>query len=703
VGVVSVSEARLRQLSDQLTQTSIEGTSGLCYYPTQLIGEGGQGWVFRAGYDEPDGPSVVVKILRPDVVNEEALKRFLQEADVLRKLGQTQAPSPNVVRYYDHGVYRHHMNDGETYALPFTVLEFVNGQNLGQLLAQTPGKGLGVDRTRRLLRQVARALSLIHGAGLVHRDLKPSNLLLADDGDHEVIKITDFGLVKRFDVDARGTLLLAGASVGYAPPEQFEIGNPNVTQRTDLFAFAAVVFETLTGIPAFAPARGETPFLVLQRILSGPRPQLASHLDALPHELIERRDLLALIDREIDRATRASREERHESVLAFWMPVEAALRMAADRSSQRTAKIPVYDRASPLPPQPPPPPQPARPPGISVAPPAPATGGSGEYLQTREGMPSIPAAHPASGAPAPGSQTPASSAATAQPTFQLRSRALLPDAAWAMAFSLDGRAAFALGRFGLLRNEGGAWSPNLLPATIDPLQMRGVLAMPHGGVLVYGERGQLWGAGADGAFIPWSTPDNDLLWLNAVLVPHPAEILLVGEHTDHQAAALGILRPGQPLSRRSIEGTQRLLAVARLVSGGLLVCGEGGELLHLGNGPPEPVAWGRTGHLAAILPAADGGAHVVGTGGHALHVSPAREARLEPVQTTRDLLTLAMTPAAIPWAGGQDARLLRRTSGGWLRVPLPSQLHASIRALHATTTSLQVLLDDGQLLEGAFG
>jgi photosystem II stability/assembly factor-like uncharacterized protein len=272
-----------------------------------------------------------------------------------------------------------------------------------------------------------------------------------------------------------------------------------------------------------------------------------------------------------------------------------------------------------------------------------------------------------------------------------------------MTFSLDGRAAFALGRFGLLRYDGGAWSTNLLPATIDPLQMRGVLATPNGGVLVYGERGQLWGAGADGVFIPWSAPDNDLLWLNAVLVPHPAEILLVGEHTDHQAAALGILRPGQPLSRRSIEGTQRLLAVARLVSGGLLVCGEGGELLHIGNGPPEPVAWGRTGHLVAILPAADGGAHVVGTGGHALHVTSAREARLEPVQTTRDLLSLAMTPAAIPWAGGQDARLLRRTAGGWLRVPLPPQLHASIRAIHATTASLQVLLDDGQLLEGSFG
>lgn len=138
MGAVTVPEARLRQLSDLLTQASIEGASGLCYYPMQLLGEGGQGWVYRAGYDEPDGPSVVVKILRPDVVNEEALTRFLREADVLRKLGQTQAPSPSVVRFYDHGICRYTMPDGETYALPFTVLEFVNGQTLAQLLAQTP-------------------------------------------------------------------------------------------------------------------------------------------------------------------------------------------------------------------------------------------------------------------------------------------------------------------------------------------------------------------------------------------------------------------------------------------------------------------------------------------------------------------------------------------------------------------------------------
>src|SRR5690242_20291884 len=102
---MSVSEARLRQLRDLLRSSSIEGAGGIRYFIRDLIGEGGQGWVYRACYDEPDGPWVVVKLLRPDVVNEEALKRFLREADVLRKLGQAQTPCPSVIRFFDHGIF----------------------------------------------------------------------------------------------------------------------------------------------------------------------------------------------------------------------------------------------------------------------------------------------------------------------------------------------------------------------------------------------------------------------------------------------------------------------------------------------------------------------------------------------------------------------------------------------------------------------
>lgn len=711
-----ISEARLHQLSGLLTKASLEGASGVLFHPSQLIGEGGQGWVYRAGYDEPDGPWVVVKVLRPDVVNEEAIARFLREADVLRKLGQSQAPSPNVVRFYDHGLCKYTMPDGEIYALPFTVLEYVNGMTLAQILAQTPGRGLAVPRVRRLFHQIGRALTLIHQAQIVHRDLKPSNLLIATEAAHEVAKITDFGLVKRFDVDSKGTMALAGASVGYAPPEQFELGNKRVSPRTDLFSFAAVLYEALTGRAAFSLGHVDSPFQVLSRVLSGPRPQLSGALDGLPPELAERRDLIVALDRELERATRADPGERHESIREFWDLVEPLLRQASERLGAGTAKIPAQP-----PPQSPPLPQVLKTPAPMPVPASLAAGAPASPAAARPSEPSstpkssgsgeYPSARVAEAAAAGGSLVPPAMSVARAPGlpvrdlvapaggFVARQAAALPDRAWSMAFGPEARVAYALGRFGLVRCESGVWGANLLPAALDPATVRGVMTTPAGELVVYGDRGTLWGQGPDGALRPWAAPD-EIHWQHASLVPHPAEILLIGEHAAQRRPVLGLLRPGQPLTKRPIENVGKLNAATRLVSGGILVCGDNGELLFLGNGPPVPIPWGRTGHLMSITASLDGGAHVVGSGGHALFVTPLREAKLEPVQTTRDLTVVAMGPAATPWAGGQDARLLKRTLGGWVRAPLPPAAQGSVKAIFAGPSVIHVMLDDGAIFEG---
>ena len=63
--------------------------------------------------------------------------------------------------------------------LRFTVLEYVRGPTLEHVLAQSRGVGLGLERTRRIARQVSLALEDVHAQKVVHRDLKPSNVLLA--------------------------------------------------------------------------------------------------------------------------------------------------------------------------------------------------------------------------------------------------------------------------------------------------------------------------------------------------------------------------------------------------------------------------------------------------------------------------------------------------------------------------------------------
>src|SRR4029079_12534443 len=118
------------------------------------------------------------------------------------------------------------------------------------------------------------ALEDVHAQRVVHRDLKPSNILLAQEQGNEVAKVTDFGLVKLVDVNLQKTSALAGASLGYAPPEQYEQGNQRVSPRTDVFSLAAVVFEMLTTKPAFPFNDGENPLLIVTRILTGSRPSL---------------------------------------------------------------------------------------------------------------------------------------------------------------------------------------------------------------------------------------------------------------------------------------------------------------------------------------------------------------------------------------------------------------------------------------------
>ena len=652
-----VPDARLRQLRDLLPRTAIEGAGGIAFHLHELLGEGGQGWVYRATYDEPDGPWVVVKLLRPDVVNDEALSRFLREADVLRKLGQAQAPCPTVVRFYDHGIFRYTMPDGETYALPFTVLEYVHGTNLGEIFSRTPGQGLAVARVRRLFRQLARAIETIHAAQIVHRDIKPSNVLVASDTGQEVAKLSDFGLVKRFDVDVKGTVALAGASIGYAPPEQFEMGNKRVSARTDLFSFAAVLFEALAGRAAFPITQGESPFQVLSKVLSGGRPELAERGASLAPELAERTDVVAALDREIGRALSADPGERQASVSAFWDAVEPLLRNVTEKTSGGgTAKIPQYS-------------EPVRAPSREAPP----------YVSSAPGPPRASSVSPPSG------------------DFRALSPSVLPERARAAAVASDGRFAIALGRTAVYRFEGPGWQRVPMPTSLDPALVQGVLAGPAGEVILIGDRGTIVALGEGGNATPWAHAEYDVSWHAAQLFTN--EIVLVGEHASRRRV-LGMLRSGQPLAKKLLDVPGRLHGAARLATGALLACGEGGELVHVAGATVSQIGWGRTGHLLAVAPTPDGGAFVVGTGGHALCVTPSLEAKLEPVQTTRDLLCVACSPQGVGWAGATEGRVVKRTAQGWVRVPLPPQAQGSIRAIAATRTSVRLVLDDGLVLEG---
>jgi len=202
------------------------------YRLVQLLAEGGMGSVFRAE-DEKLARDVALKIIKPEHFNDPALRvRFEYEARALARIDH-----PGVISIFDSG----ELEDGSL----FLVMEMLRGLDLAEVIRRY-GRG-NLQQVAALLRLGGAALTAAHRAGLVHRDIKPENVFLVDrpDGGFRV-KILDFGLAKPLAGDVH--LTQTGHIVGtpaYMSPEQVSCREVGV--RSDLYSFAAIVYEALVG------------------------------------------------------------------------------------------------------------------------------------------------------------------------------------------------------------------------------------------------------------------------------------------------------------------------------------------------------------------------------------------------------------------------------------------------------------------------
>jgi serine/threonine protein kinase len=709
---VTAPDPRLVPLRDSLAGRVLRGSGDVTYHLRECIGEGGQGWVFRANWDDPSGHVVIVKVLRPDVVATEALRRFQREAEVLRMLSTQGRPNPYIVRFYDHAVAQVPSPYGkEPLTLPFTVLEYVDGTTLEKVLVDQKGRGLPAERTRRLLRQISQALDVVHTHKVVHRDLKPSNILLATEAGTEIAKVTDFGLVKLVEMNLQRTAALAGASLGYAPPEQYEQGNQRVSPRTDVFSLAAVAYEMLAGKPAFPFNEGENPLLIVTRILNGPRPTLMRSRNALAPELESAAPLVEALDRELTKALSADPGARHESVMDFWKAIEPPLRAASEeKQPPPRSRVGPYDVTARVESEP----------RVPVA----RSNGSGVQIRNAGAMPVAAGsvAPPMLGTPAhlrptpmPPSPDRVSEAQAASPaawTWTVLTTALAPNSIRGAVIRPSGDAAISVSSSGLMRWERGAWMPVSLPAHVPRTSIRGLRWLGDGSILFFGEGGLVGRIAANGSASLWRVPDTEIMFLGAHADPS-GTTTLVGERPYRGAAARSV--PGTTAGvvaqfsgdRVTVVSdainTTRLRAVTRLASGALVACGDWGAIVRIEMGVVEHVGAICGGHLASIAPLPDGGAVTVGVGGHALSLTPKLDAQLEAVQTTRDLLSLATTEDGQAWAGSAQARLLRRANAstpGWVRMSGDIGVTSSMIAIWAASRSIRAIGDDGAVVEG---
>jgi len=200
------------------------------YEVVRELGKGAMGIVYLAK-DPLIGRLVALKTIRlqnnDDDEAKEFQQRFVREAQAAGILNH-----PSIVTVHDIG-------QDDTTGVSFIAMEYVEGQNLKEVLSQ--GRPIGFEQIGEIIAQVAEALDFAHAKGIVHRDVKPANIILLESMR---AKITDFGIAK---ITSGGNLTTTGQFLGtpnYMAPEQIK-GAP-VDGRTDIFSLGICLYECLT-------------------------------------------------------------------------------------------------------------------------------------------------------------------------------------------------------------------------------------------------------------------------------------------------------------------------------------------------------------------------------------------------------------------------------------------------------------------------
>jgi predicted Ser/Thr protein kinase len=244
----------------QITQSDAELRSHVArvlaptYELDKEIGRGGMGIVFLAK-DARLKRNVAIKLLPPELAfRSEIRSRFLREAETAAQLSH-----PSIVPIY---------SVDERQGLVYFVMAYIDGDNLAKRIHD---KGpIEPTEARKILREVADALSFAHERGVVHRDIKPDNILL--DAQSGRPMVTDFGIARAVSEGGGDRLTATGIAIGtpaFMSPEQ-SAGDRALDGRSDLYSLGVVAYQMLCGDLPFVA--NNTPAMLVKHLSEAPVP-----------------------------------------------------------------------------------------------------------------------------------------------------------------------------------------------------------------------------------------------------------------------------------------------------------------------------------------------------------------------------------------------------------------------------------------------
>lgn len=268
------------------------------------LGTGGMGVVYQAVDELLGNRLVAVKEMSLDRLNFKdisyATEAFQREALLLANLTHQNLP-----RIYDHFSQNGHV---------YLVMDFIAGKTVAELLREAPGHQLSVEEVLFIGEQLCSVLSYLHSWNppIIFRDMKPANVMMTASREH--LYLIDFGIARFFKPgQARDTL--AFGTVGYAPPEQY---NMQTSERSDVYSLGATLHQLLTGLD---PSQSKVSFFFPSIKVYAPRTPPA--LESIIMQMVQ-----------IDP------EKRPDSMLAIKQALHRVRQMMLQHAAMPTAQSP---------------------------------------------------------------------------------------------------------------------------------------------------------------------------------------------------------------------------------------------------------------------------------------------------------------------------------------------------------------------------